>query len=183
MIWHGFSRTLVFGALAAVGWPAAALLLTVVVDARDALAIYLVGVAAVYVAGLGRSPRRALGNGLLALALGVALLLLAPGMGTVALGAALLVGLGRFRLHGGGERRTRAAVLELGTLGLGLVLARALAGPSPIAVGLALWAFFVAQSLYFLAPGVRRSRTDVDSIDPFDLAVRRAEAMMDGARL
>lgn len=181
MIWHGFPRTLLFGALAGVGWPAAALLLTVAFDARDALAIYLVGVAAIYVAGLGGSPRRALGNGLLALGLGALLLLLAPGMATVALGAALLVGLCRFRLYGEGGR-TRAAVVELGTLGLGLALARALAGPSPMAVALAIWAFFVAQSLYFLAPGLRRRHRDVDSIDPFDLAVRRAEALMDGAR-
>lgn len=177
MAWHGFGRTILFGALAAGVWPIAALVLHPIWSTADALALYLVAVAAVYVAGLGQSPRRALGSGLLTVVLGAGVLLLSPGLATSIAGAALLVGIGRLRLFGA-SRPARTLVLEAGTLGAGLFLAQAVASPAPLHVALAIWSFFLAQSLYFLAADLELRREPTDGLDPFDLAAARAEALM-----
>ncbi len=176
MLWHGFSRTLLFGMLAAAGWPAMGLLLSGLLGPNESLSLYLVGLAAVYVAGLGNSPRRALGQGLLAIALGAGVLLLAPSSIAAAAGAAAIVGLGRARLFSA-SRPARTLALELMTLGGGLLLARFLAAPTVLHVCLAIWAFFLAQSLYFLAPDLRKAPEET-GLDPFDAAAARAEALL-----
>ncbi len=178
MAWHGFVRTILFGGLAAAGWPAAALLLRPVADPSGALAVYLLAVASVYVAGLGASARRALGAGLLATFLSALVLALAPGLGGVLAGAVGVLAVGRVRLfHRGGLARTLA--VESATLTTGLLLAKLVAGPDPVQVALALWAFFLPQSLYFLLGGLARRRDPDEGLDPFDLACHRAEALLE----
>ena len=178
MAWHGFGRTILFGGLAAAGWPAVALLLRPIAAPGDALAIYLLAVASVYVAGLGASPRRALGAGVLATFMSACVLALAPDLGGVIAGAVAVLAIGRVRLfQAGGLARTLA--VEGIALSIGLLLARAIAGPDPMHVALALWAFFLPQSLYFLVGGVTTRRDPIEGLDPFDAAYHRAEALID----
>lgn len=178
MAWHGFGRTILFGGLAAAGWPAMALLLHPVAPPDDILAVYLLAVASVYVAGLGANPRRALGAGMLATFMSVGVLTLAPGLGSVIAGAVAVLAIGRVRLfQTGGLARTLA--VEGVALGIGLLLVRAIAGPDPMHVALALWAFFLPQSLYFLVGGMTTRRDPIEGIDPFDAAHHRAEALID----
>jgi len=49
----------------------------------------------------------------------------------------------------------RASVIETALVGAGLVFARLLAGRSPVALVLALWGFFLVQSLWLLVGDVR----------------------------
>lgn len=178
MVWHGFGRTILFGGLAAAGWPAVALLLRPIASPSGALAIYLLAVASVYVAGLGASPRRALGAGIIAVVMSAGVLALAPGLGSVVAGAVAIVAVGRVRLfQRGGLARTLA--IEGATLTVGLLLARTLAGPDPISVALALWAFFLPQSLYFLLGGLETRRDRIDDLDPFDVAHHQAQILLD----
>ncbi|MCP3985227.1 MAG: hypothetical protein GY723_12630 [bacterium] len=178
MAWHGFGRTILFGGLAAAGWPAVALLLRPIAAPGDALAIYLLTVASVYVAGLGPSPRRALGAGLLAAFMSAGVLVLASGLGSVVAGAVAVLAVGRVRLfRAGGLART--LTVEGLTLGVGLLLARFIAGPDPMHVALALWAFFLPQSLYFLVGGLTTRHDPIEGLDPFETAHHRAEALLD----
>ncbi len=178
MAWHGFGRTILFGGLAAAGWPAVSLLLHPIAAPGDALAIYLLAVASVYVAGLGASPRRALGAGMLATFMSAGVLALAPDLGSAIAGAVAVLAIGRVRLFQTGGL-ARSLAIEGVALSIGLLLARAIAGPDPMHVALALWAFFLPQSLYFLVGGVVTRRDPIDGLDPFDAAYHRAEALMD----
>jgi len=178
MRWHGFARTLAFAAAAAAGWPAFLLLAGPTLGARTALSIYLVGVTALYLAGL--APRRAQGicAGAAAAALGVAFLVFAPSPAFVALGAALGLGIGRSGLLYQ-SRPARALASEAALLGGGLLLARFLGGGrGALDVALAIWGFGLVQSLFFLLGGVCRRRDEAGSIDPFEVARRRLEELL-----
>ena len=56
MRWNGFARSLLFAAVAAGAFPIFALFANPVLGRASALSLYLLGIAAVYVAGL--APRR-----------------------------------------------------------------------------------------------------------------------------
>ena len=179
MRWDGFGRSLVFAAAAAAGWPAFLLLAGPITGARVALSLYLVGVAAFYVAGL--APRRAqrLSAGAAAAALGIAFLAFAPSPAFVTLGAALAVGVGRSGLLYQ-ARPARALASEAALLGAGLLLARFLGGGSgTLAVALAIWGFGLVQSLFFLLGGVGPRRDEAGAIDRFELALRRLAELLE----
>ena len=95
MLWNGFGRSLLFAALAAGAFPVFALLANPVLGRGTALSLYLLGIAVVYVAGLAPRRSRGLVAAGIASALGVGVLLLAPSIGTIAAGAALVVGVCR----------------------------------------------------------------------------------------
>jgi hypothetical protein len=179
MRWNGFARSLLFAAVAAGAFPVFALVANPVLGRATALSLYLLGIAVVYVAGI--APRRS--RGVVAAGIGSALaagvLLLAPSVGTIAVGAALIVGVGRsgvlYR-----SRRARALVAETLLLAGGLGLARFLAGPDTLQVAFAIWGFFLVQSFFFLLGGVaERAETPV-GLDPFEVARARAHALMEG---
>ena len=69
-------------------------------------------------------------------------------------------------------------MLEFGTIGLGLLVARTVAAPDALAIALALWSFFLIQSLYFLVADVAPRPHLPPQVDPFDLAQARAEALL-----
>jgi hypothetical protein len=71
-------------------------------------------------------------------------------------------------------------VLEVGLVGGGLLLARFLAGPSLVAIMLAVWGFLLVQSFFFLVPGAREGARGTPQRDPFDAAHERARALLDG---
>jgi hypothetical protein len=159
MSWRSFGGTLVFGAVSALVVPALAAL-----TGRwraSALATWIAIVAVTYVVGIAPSRWRGFAAALPAALAGLALVAIAPGVGDVALGAALLVGVLRgavfYRAPG-----LRGLAIEV-VLGLGgLAAARAaleVAGAvTPLSAGLALWAYFVVQSVFFLVTGVTARR-------------------------
>lgn len=75
----------------------------------------------------------------------------------------------------------RALVSEvLLSLG-GLLFARAVGGPTVLGIGLAIWSFFLVQSLYFLIGG-RSEVTEEPAVDPFERARQQALVLMDSPR-
>jgi len=172
-----FGGTVLFGALAAIAWPAWALGLAAL-GFGTGLTGYLVAVSAVYAAGLAATPARAMGAALWALGFGAVVVLLARDPADVAIGAALAIGICRSGLlHT--RRPARALVLETVLLGAGLAAARLLAAPGLVGVSLALWGFFLVQSLGFLVAG-RVPQTDAPGgVDPFEYARGRALEILD----
>jgi hypothetical protein len=179
MRWNGFARSLLFAALAAGAYPVFALLLNPVFGRAQALSLYLIGIVVVYVAGLAPRRTRAIATAGIASVLGVGVLVLAPSIGTIAVGAALIVAVCRsgvlYR-----SRKARALVAEICLLAGGLGLARFLAGPDTLQVAFAIWGFFLAQSFYFLLGGIAERAETTPGLDPFEVAHTRALALMEG---
>ena len=179
MRWNGFTRSLLFAAVAAGAFPVFALFANPTLGRASALSIYLLGIAVLYVAGL--TPRRSRSVAVvgIAAALGAGVFLLAPSVGTTAAGAALIVGVCRsgvlYR-----SRRARALVAETCLLASGLGLARFLAGPDTLQVAFAVWGFFLVQSFFFLLGGVAERAETPAGLDPFEVARARAVALMEG---
>ena len=172
-----FGKALCFAALAALGWPAWVLAGSAL-GAGGGLSGYLVCVSIAYVAAIAATPTRALFAALWAFGFGSVVVLLARGPADVAIGCALAIGICRSGLlHA--RKPGRALVLEIALVAGGLVVARSLAAPGILGVGLALWGFFLVQSLAFLVAG-RRDRADRPAgADPFDFARGRALAILD----
>lgn len=177
MRFDGFGRSLLFGAFAALAWGFAAVTLPPVLGRAHAVALLSILTVAAYLTGLGARPRRRLGAGLLSLLLGGAVWLLGPTPREMLLVAAALLSIGRSAvcLPVAGAR---AWAVEAALTGGGLALAGALLGPSPLAVALAVWSFFLVQSVFFL---VRRgeARERAPAGDPFDAAHARVLEVLD----
>jgi len=96
----------------------------------------------------------------------------------IILGAALIVAVVRsgFLYR---SSPARAMALEGGLLLSGLLFARALASPTSLGVGLGVWAFFLCQSLFFVAGGVRERAAAEPEVDPFVGARRKALALLE----
>ena len=179
MRWNGFGRSLLFAALAAGAFPVFALFANPILGRASALSLYLLGIATLYVAGLAPRRSRGIVAAGIASALGAGVLLLAPSVGTIAAGAALIVGVSRsgvlYR-----SRRARALVAETCLLAGGLGLARFLAGPDTLQVAFAIWGFFLVQSFFFLLGGVAERSEQSAGLDPFEVARARALTLMEG---
>jgi hypothetical protein len=136
------------------------------------LGLHLLLLAGVYVIGLGPS---AAGSARVALPTGVLALcgwLASDHVTQAALGAALLVGVGRSVLVYRAPA-LRGLVVESILIGAGLGLAHGLVGSGVGSLALAVWGFFLVQSLYFWIPGIRVHRSSERSADPFERARRR----------
>jgi len=171
---EGFTRGLVFAALAAGGWLPFVLVAGPILGGRTALSLYLVVLSAAYVAAIGS---RVAVTAAAALA-GAVLLAIARGPVGLAVGlGAVVAGLRSGVLWP--RPLARAVVLEVALVGGGLAFARALAGATPFAVTLAIWGFFLVQSGFFLVS--RTTERTSGRGDPFEEARRRALALLDGA--
>ena len=179
MRWNGFARSLLFAAVAAGAFPIFALFANPVLGRASALSLYLLGIAVVYVAGLAPRRSRAVVAAGLASALGAGVFLLAPSVGTVAAGAALVVGVCRSGLLYR-SRRARALVAETILLAGGLALARFLAGPDTLQMAFAIWGFLLVQSFFFLLGGITERAEATAGLDPFEVARARALALIEG---
>lgn len=174
----GFTKSVVFAAVAglsAVAWPLAA---GPVLGRPLALAMFAFAAAIGYLATISsRWSQRlvvlAVGGGI-----SVILLLVLPSARSMIVAAALLLGLGRsVFLHP--NRPARAVALEVVLVGGGLALGRVLLGASVLDVGLAVWGFFLVQSLFFL---VGREQAGVQTTiegDPFERARDEAVAILE----
>ena len=180
MGWNRFSGSLVFGAVAAAGYAPFALLFAPHLGSAPTLGYYALFSVSVYAAGLGATRRQGIGAALLAGALGVAALLVAPTARDLVLAAVLILGLVRSGLvHR--ARFARALLLETLLLGAGLGLGAHLLGGSTLSTVLAVWGFYLVQSLYFLVGGVSPRREEAVEVDPFDAARARADALLEDA--
>ncbi len=179
MRWDGFARSIVFAAVAALATAAWLLVAAPLLDGRRALAVWLVALAATYLAGLVPGRRRGVAVAFGALVAGVALLVVAPGLREVVLGLAVVLGVGRsvFLYR---RRPARAVVTEAVLLVGGLVLAAWLGGPSLHGVVLAVWGFLLVQSGFFLVPGASAQTGLGSGADPFEAAHARALALLAG---
>jgi hypothetical protein len=179
MRWNTFVRGAVFAALAASCWLPWAVLVAPFIGVSNARALYLVGIATLYVAGLSpRTARRVTATTMTAVA-GLVLLVAFRTTGAVVSGLAILVGIARsvFLYR---TAPARAVAREVLLLGGGLAFARFLAGATPASTALALWGFWLVQSFFFLAGDGAPARPSVrNGVDPFDEAYRRAIALLE----
>lgn len=178
MRWDSFGRSLGFAALAAVGSVGWLLVSGPVLGGRRALALYLVGTTALYLGGLGRSPHRRLLATLVAGLTGGLLCIVAPGLSELVLGLAAVLAVGRsVFLHRGTPARAVATEAALALLGLGF--AWGMAAPALRSIMLAIWSYFLVQSLFFLLGDVRATTARAPAGDPFDAAHGRALALLE----
>lgn len=171
-------RTLAFGLVAALGSIPWAMVLGPFFGHSWALAGYCLAATALYVVIIAPSWPRGVAAGAVAGLTATAVAVLATRPSEAILGEALILAVARsgFLYRG---KPARTVVLEAAvTLG-GLLFARVLAGPTLLSAGLAIWAFFLIQSLFFLAGGVREREGDEPRIDPFERARKRALALME----
>lgn len=174
----GLVRSLAFAVVAALATAPWLLATAPWLGPSRSLALLVLGAAVAYVAWIAPTPRRALTAGGVAALLAGLGALFAPSFGVALAVAAAVVAVGRSVLV---VRRApaRALALETGLLTVGLLAARLLAGPSPLDLALAVWGFFLVQSLYGLVGGGRR-RPERPAGDAFELARRRALALIEG---
>jgi hypothetical protein len=92
--------------------------------------------------------------------------------------ALYLARFGRARLRAARRRPLRGLAVEVALATLALALARAVGGPGPIGTALAIWAFGLAESAWFLVG--RGVSAEEPALDPFEEALRRARAVLDG---
>lgn len=177
--WNTFPRGLGFALVAAGAAAPWWLAARPILGGSGALAAYVVGVVAAYLAGLARERGRAAMTAAIALGVGVVLVALARSLTELVLGEAVLLAVARsgflYRMPA-----ARAAVVELVITGGGLLFARFLSGGSAVSLVLVPWGFFLVQSLYFLVGGVapRDPRSRVHP-DPFEDAHARALALLE----
>lgn len=178
MRWNSFGRSTVFAVLGAIAAGAWLLAAGPLLGVRRALTLYLVGLAATYVAGLGSSRRRALGAAVATAVVGCGFGLVTGTLGELALGLAVVLALARSAFL---YRRppARAVAIEAVLVIGGLLFARFLAGTSMLSVMLALWGFLLVQSVFFLIGGVWVRASESTCRDPFDAAYTRALALLD----
>ena len=154
--------TMIAGAFFGHFWAAAAYCLTAVVA---------------YVVAIAPSWSRGFQIGTLAALLAAAVLVLAPWPSEAVASAALILAV----LRSGFLYRSspaRALLIEGLLAGGGLLFASALAAPTPLGTALAVWGFFLVQSLFFVLGGVRARKEDEQGIDPFERARERALALL-----
>jgi hypothetical protein len=182
MGWNTFGRSAVFAALAGCAVAPWLLIAGPRLGLRWALTFYLVALAAASVLVFAPTLRRGLGACAAVTVLGGCVALATRTLPELALSLAVLLAAARatclYR-----RRSARAVAIEVALIGGGLLLARFLAGPSLVSIMLALWGFLLAQSFFFLVPGVGVGERAEAQRDPFDAAHERACALLDGLPL
>jgi len=176
--WNDFGRSLLFGAVAAAGFVPFTILATPGLGRSGSLVVYALASAAVYLAGIGASRRQGFAAALIVAGAGTAAALFAPDPRDALLATGLLFGLCRSGLLYR-SRFARALLLEGGLLGAGLGVAGQLLAASTFSAVLAVWAFFLVQSVFFLIGGVEARREEPGEHDPFDAAHSRVLAILE----
>lgn len=170
--WNDFGSSLLFGAVAAAGFVPFAILAAPLLGRSGSLVAYALASAAVYLAGIGASRRQGLAAALLVAGAGAAAALLAPDPRDALLATGMIFGLCRSGLLYR-SRFARALLLEGALVGAGLGVAGQLLDASTFSAVLAVWAFFLVQSVFFLIGGVEARCEDPGELDPFDAAHAR----------
>jgi hypothetical protein len=171
----GMTRSLAFGATAALGVVVWQLLLSPWLGAGSSFALYALLCACAFPVAIAPSLRAALRSLSLSVPLGAVVLLLAPEAVSGLLGGGLMVALARSVMYHAPVRRL--VVLELALFTTGLLLARLAGSGTPFGLGLGLWTYFLVQSSYFLL--LRPSEKATEPLgDAFEVAHERAQALL-----
>jgi len=178
MRWNDFGRSLLFGAVAAAAFVPFAILATPILGWSGGLAAYAVICAATYLAGLGATRRQGFAAAGVLLLLGGAIAVIAPTPRDAILAAALALGICRSGLLYR-ARFGRSLLLEAFLLCAGLGAAAELLGGSTFSAVLAVWIFFVIQSVFFLVGGVASRKEPEAAADPFEAARMRTLELLD----
>ncbi|MEE8523669.1 MAG: hypothetical protein V3T72_07030 [Thermoanaerobaculia bacterium] len=162
-------------ALAAVPWT---LVMVPILWPASTVSAYALALAVLYPLWIAPTWRRGFVAAVLAGCLAAVVGVAAPGLSEAILGAALIVAVVRsgFLYR---SNPARALVLEGTLLVTGLLFARALASSTPLGVGLGVWAFFLCQSLFFVASGVCERVAEEPAVDPFVGARKKALALLE----
>jgi hypothetical protein len=174
---NSFLRSVLFGAVAAAGWPLWLLLAFPVLGRSMAQPFYLIAVTVLYIAALAPSRPRGFVAAAIAALAAAAMALAVGSFPELVIALAVVLGVARsgFLLPTAPARGVlREAVLLIG----GLCFARLLVSTTVPSVSLALWGFFLVQSVLFLFADTPR-RAAAPEVDPFDAACRRAVALLD----
>jgi hypothetical protein len=176
--WHTFSGGLLFAASAAAGVFPWLLVAAPIVGRFAALALYLVATLAAYLAAIAPDRPRGVRVATAAVVAGLAFAASASSIAVLAvtLAAVLAVGRSVFLYV---RSPARAVLVEAALFAGGLSFARFLAGGPVFAVALAVWGFFLVQSLYFLVTDARPRTIARRHPDPFEDAHARALALLD----
>jgi hypothetical protein len=178
MRWDTFVRSALFAALAAACWLPWMLIVAPFAGVGNARALYLVAIAALYVAGLTRRATRRAAAGIVTMICGIVVVAASHTTGELILGLAILLGFARSAfLYRAAP--ARALSREILLLGGGFVFARFLAGATPASTPLALWGFLLVQSFFFLFESGAPAATVDRGADPFEEAYRRAVALLE----
>jgi hypothetical protein len=173
---YGMLRTLGFGAVSAVGALGFQFTLQPWLGSL-AVAAYALLCSCAFPVAVAPSLRAAALALALCVPLAVGAAVVTPDANSALLAAALIASLGRALSYR--SKPARALFLEVILLAGGLVAVRLFGGRSPFGVALGIWSYCLVQSLYFafLTPAARAG--DVPAGDAFDLAHRRALALLE----
>ncbi|MGI9430930.1 MAG: hypothetical protein ACR2PQ_01880 [Myxococcota bacterium] len=175
---RSFGGTLLFGIAAGVGFPGFSLLTAPLLGAAGAFQAWVALGAIAYAALLGIGWRERIVGAFTATAFVVPAALLAEGIVGLVAGAALAVAVARSYLLGT-DRIARTVVIEAALAAFGFAFVRSLGGAGLFPIALAIWGWFLVQSLYFLIGGGLPQPARSGDVDAFDLAHERANAIME----
>jgi len=167
---HRFARSLAFGAVAALAIVPFLLTFGPALGSAGALALSSVLSTSGYLAVVAPGHARGLRVGFLALVMGMVLFWSASPSTTVLGSAAILAVMRSGFLYR--SRPGRALLVEASLL---------FAGSSVSSVALAVWGFFLVESLFFLVGGTAARPEEEFAEDPFDRARREAVRLMEEA--
>jgi len=176
--WRTLSGGLLFAASAAAGVLPWLLVATRIVGSFGALALYLVATLAAYLAAIAPDRPRGVRAAAATVLAGLALAASADSIAALAVALALVLALGR-SVFLSVRSPARAVLVEAVLLLAGLAFARFLAGGPVFAVALAVWGFFLVQSLYFVVADARPRAIARRHPDPFEDAHARALALLE----
>jgi hypothetical protein len=175
---RSFGGSLVFGAVAAAGYAPFALLCGPHPGGAATLALYAVLAAAAYAFALAPDRRRGLAGAALTAALGAGLLALgsAPSQAFAAAGLALAISRSALLYR---SRFARALFAEGALLVAAVGVTRLLVQDTLVAGILAVWGFFLVQSVFFVIGGMRERSPAPAGADAFEVARTRAVSILE----
>ncbi len=175
---HSLLGSLVFALVTALGSIPWMMTAGRLLGGPPALGIYCLVAMVLYVVCIAESWSRGVTIGALAGGLALLVGMLTPMPAGAVVGGGLILAIARsgFLYRG---KPARVLVVEGLLVGGGLLFARAPAEGSLLATALAIWSFFLVQSLFFLIGGMRKRRSEEVAGDPFERARQQALALMD----
>lgn len=182
----GFASSLVFAAFAALITVPFLMMANSFGSLRFAVGIGCLALVVGYVFVIAPSWSRGVRTALVAAGIGIVVVVIAPTKGAAVVGTIFVIGVLRsgFLYR---SRPGRALVIETLLLSVGVLLAGILAssGYAPgytagvLRTALAVWGFFLVQSLFFVIGGVAQRAAESDGVDPFVKAREQAMRLME----
>ncbi|MEL6195977.1 MAG: hypothetical protein AAFP04_05360 [Myxococcota bacterium] len=179
MRWNGFFRSIAFAAVAALAYLPTLGVFGPWLGYRESLIAFIILSSSVYAMGLVPERRRGLAAAAFIAAVGTGAAVVASPPHTVALVALVAIGV----VRSGWLRPMpfgRAAWIELMILFGSALLGSFLVGRGALGGAFAVWGVGLIQSVYFLL--VATSARSKPRQDPFEVARRRAMALLEEAR-